>query len=627
MKVIIEKDGVKTHSVNDKAVISHGIAPKTELSKKCGGTLEKKQSHTVGSSEKSELMPRGSPSAAARWKKRFGKKRPKLVSHKKYKILTNGVVGNEKLTKRKERIIYSQVAEKLENQKPRMIQNRKAVSDHQSGLTQTAIGRDSFKNSMQRKVQSRKLSLNHHQGELTQMAMGSGLRKNGNKLKKLAPMSVSGTKKVYRIVKKPAEVLKREFCTKSSKEETGTEAAKLGLRVHDYAVSGVKTAVSTGVKTARKSAKIAKRVDRKLHKTTSTELRRTIRKRATRGKLAIQINTPARQAVRKGTKAAGKTAVNVAKKTAQAAAKAERATVKAIAGAMTRTVGLIAGTAPWSFIVIAVIVLILVITMMFGSLFGSMGGSVAGGGAWLVDDHSSETPEEIYEGYKEFVEQAKDVMEAQAKDALKDKVSSFCSSDTDSPRKIIQYIDKSHNSTFYPASGSDSTINSFIDEFGMDDYADYMSLLFVLMTREKQQADGVTDAEVYDFDFKREDFEEFMKSVNENSCRFGDTFVIKTAVETSPHACPGQNCKRKTISGCKCASYTDDEGKVHGYCKGHPYCPVNHTKLTVKLYTVKDFYGKEYSEIYNFTDNEKARYEASKAMIQSMIDYWEDGNG
>lgn len=622
MKVIIEKDGVKTHSVNDKAVISHGIAPKTELSKKYGGTLEKKQSHTVGSSEKSELMPRGSPSAAARWKKRFGKKRPKLVSHKKYKILTNGVVGNEKLTKRKERIIYSQVAEKLENQKPRMIQNRKAVSDHQIGLTQMPMNVGKFKNPVQRKVPNRQLSSNHHQGGLTKMAMSDG-KSGGRKFKNFVPKGVSGTKKVYRIVKKPAEVLKREFYTKSSKEETGTEAAKLGLRVHDYAVSGVKTAVSTGVKTARKSAKIAKRVDRKLHKATSAELRRTIRKRATRGKLAMQINTPARQAVRKGTKAAGK----AAKKTAQAAAKAERATVKAIAGAVTRAVGLIAGTAPWSFIVIAVIVLILVITMMFGSLFGSMGGSVAGGGAWLVDDHSSETPEEIYEGYKEFVEQAKDVMEAQAKDALKDKVSSFCSSDTDSPRKIIQYIDKSHNSTFYPASGSDSTINSFIDEFGTDDYADYMSLLFVLMTREKQQADGVTDAEVYDFDFKREDFEEFMKSVNENDCRWGDTFVCKTAVETSPVACPGQNCERKTISGCKCASYTDDKGKVHGYCKGHPYCPVNHTKLTVKLYTVKDFYGKEYSEIYNFTDNEKARYEASKAMIQSMIDYWEDGNG
>lgn len=65
-----------------------------------------------------------------------------------------------------------------------------------------------------------------------------------------------------------------------------------------------------------------------------------------------------------------------------------------------------------------------------------------------------------------------------------------------------------------------------------------MSLLFVLMTREKQQADGVSDGEIYDFDFKREDFEEFMKTVNQNYCRWGDTFVYKTAVETSPRCLP-----------------------------------------------------------------------------------------
>ena len=59
------------------------------------------------------------------------------------------------------------------------------------------------------------------------------------------------------------------------------------------------------------------------------------------------------------------------------------------------------------------------------------------------------------------------------------------------------------------------------------------------------------------------------------------------------------------------------------YCKGHPYCPVNHTKMTVQLYTVKDYYNKDYPEIYNFTDNEKARYEASKAIIQGLLDYWE----
>lgn len=422
------------------------------------------------------------------------------------------------------------------------------------------------------------------------------------------------------------EVLKQEFYSKSDKNETGIEAAKLGLKTYDYAERGVKTVVETGVKTVKKGTRLTKRVYHKLHKTTSAELKRTLRKRVFRNKLKTQVNYMAKQAVRKGAKVAGKATANAAKKAAQAAYRAAQAAARAIASAVSKIVGLIVETMPWSLIVIGAILLILIIALMFGSLLGGASGSVAGGGAWLVDDNSSQTPEEIYEGYKKFIEQAKEVMQTQAKDALKDKVSAFCNSDTTAPRKIIQYIDKDHNILRFPASGADNTINPIIEQFGTDDYADYMSLLFVLMTREKQQADGVPDDTIYDFDFKKEDFEEFMKTVNENSCRWGDTFVIKTAVETSPEYCPGQNCKTKTKPGCKCASYTDEEGKVHEYCKGHPYCPKNHTKLTVKLYTVKDYYGKEYPEIYNFTENEKKRYEASKAIIQGMIDYWEGGS-
>lgn len=685
MKVIIEKNGINAHSVNDKAVISHGIAQKTELSKKSGGRIENQQVRTVGGTDKAAkadvpngtpsvtaqkrehfakgsqksvsdtahgipkvveisksgtvegnssfvikgdtapltpktisipksgtieqkpLAPKGekavkiskpqsSSSAMAHWKNRLKNKRLKLAPRKKYKVLNNGVVNNGTLTKRKARTIYNKVPEKLKKMKLKRLQKR------------------SFK-------------INKSQAELMQMAMGGGsISSGGGKLKKLVPMGISGAKKVYRIAQKPVEVLKQEFYSKSDKNETGVEAAKLGLKTYDYAERGVKTAVGTGVKTVKKGTRLTKRVYHKLHKTTSAELKRTLRKRVFRNKLKTQVNYMAKQAVRKGAKAAGKATANAARKAAQAAYRAAQAAAKAIASAVSKIVGLIVQTMPWSLIVIGAILLILIIALMFGSLLGGASGSVAGGGAWLVDDNSSQTPEEIYGGYKKFIEQAKEVMQTQAKDALKDKVSAFCNSDTTAPRKIIQYIDKDHNILRFPASGADSTINPIIEQFGTDDYADYMSLLFVLMTREKQQADGVPDDTIYDFDFKKEDFEEFMKTVNENSCRWGDTFVIKTAVETSPEYCPGQNCKTKTKPGCKCASYTDEEGKVHEYCKGHPYCPKNHTKLTVKLYTVKDYYGKEYPEIYNFTENEKKRYEASKAIIQGMIDYWEGGS-
>lgn len=674
MKVIMDNGGIKSHSVNDKAVISHGIAQKTELSKKNGG-IENRQIRTVGGSdtggkpadtqgvpsvaaqkrehfaknahkggttpeitkaveppksgvterktltlnaEKTAKIgkPKPSPTAAARWKKRFKDKRPKLAPRKNYKVLKNGVVSSEKLTKRRERVIYRQQPQKLKKLKLKRLQKRKfKIDTKQADLMQMAMSGGSIGSGSKTDLAAVCPKGRHDVAQHWQ---------TGGNLKKLVPMGVSGAKKVYRFAQKPAEMLKQEFYSKSDKNEMGTSAAKLGMQTYDYVGRGAKTAVETGVKTVKKGAKITKRVYRKLHKPTSAELKRTLKKRIFRNKLKSQANYLAKQAVRKGANAAGKATANAAKKTAQAAYKAAQATAKAVVNAVSKAASLIAETMPYSLIVIGAVLLVLLIALMFGSMLGGASGAVAGGGAWLVDDNSSQTPEEIYEGYKKFVEQAKDVMETQAKKALKDKVTSFCDSDDNDPRKIIQYIDKDNNILRYPAKGADSTINPIIDNFGTEDYANYMSLLFVLMTREKQQADGVTDAEIYDFDFKKEDFEEFMKTVNENSCRWGDTFVIKTAVETGGNTCPNEQCRRETEPGCKCCSYTDEEGEIHEYCGGH--CPNDHTKLTVKLYTVKDYYEKDYPEIYNFTENEKTRYETSKAIIQGMIDYWEGGN-
>ena len=535
LKVIIEKNGINAHSVNDKAVISHGIAQKTELSKKSGGRLEKQQIRSIGGVENTaEEQPQGKPSAAAQkrehfaknkinashevpksaeipkivlaehtphsakganpdelaksadiskgrtvgekqlsvkggkpdvvpkavdiskkgtseckplaakgekafrtgkpkpsasaaahWKQRLKNKRLKLAPRKKYKVLNNGVVNSGTITKRRARVIYSQVPAKLKKLKLKRLQKR------------------SFK-------------INKSQAELMQMAMGGGsVSSGGGRLKRLVPMGVSGTKKVYRIAKKPVKMLKQEFYSKSDKNETGTEAAKLGLKTYDYAKQGAKTAVETGVKAVKKSRQLTKRVYKKLHKPTTAELKRTLRKRIYRNKLKSQVNYLAKQTVRKGTKAAA----NAAKMAAQAAQKAAQAAAKAITSAVTKIAGLIAETMPWSLIIIGAILIILIIALMFGSFLGGASGSVAGGGAWLVDDNSSQTPEEIYEGYKKFVEQAKEVMETQAKKALKTQVTSFCDSDTTAPRKIIQYIDKDNNILRYPASGADSTIN------------------------------------------------------------------------------------------------------------------------------------------------------------------------
>jgi len=530
---------------------------------------------------------------------------PVLAPRKKYKVLKNGVVGKDALTKKKNRVIYSKKAAKLQKIKLK-------------------------------KLRKQQIKFNREQAGLTGIAMGGFAKSPNPKIPKAAAI---GAKKVVNLAKKPVASLKQQFYSQADKsDDNGVKAAKVGLQIKEYGVSGVKTAVNMGVKTAKTGSKITKRVYRKIHKPTSAELRRKLRKRVNHN-LTAEAKFLAKRAIKNGSKAAGKAVGKAAAKTAKTAAKASakaaqqiarataklaQAAAKAVTSVVSKLVGLIAETMPYSLIIIAVILLIVLIAFMFASMIGGAGGSVAGGGAWLVDDNSSQTPEEIYEGYKEFVVQAKEVLEKQAKEALEDEVTGFCNSDTETPRKIIQYIDKDNNLTFYPAKGADERINAIIEQFGKEDYADYMSVLFVLMTREKQQADGVSDGEIYDFDFKKEDFEEFIRTVNENSCRWGDTFIIKKAEETEGNTCPGERCRRKKIAGCKCSSYVDKRGRLHEYCGGH--CPDDHTKLTVKLYTVKDYYEMDYPEIYDFTENEKTRYEASRAIIQGMLDYWEGGN-
>ena len=587
MKVIIDNNGVSAHHVNDKAVISHEIAQKTELSKRNGGEITNRNVREIGG--KTENAPRGSPSVVSKKREFFSKGAPRLADNKKYKVLKNGTVESNALTKKKMRVISGKRAAKLQKAK----------------------------------LKKQRIRFEKQQSQLIAIAMG------GPAAPKKADVSkaVGKAKKAVNLAKKPVDVLKRQFYSQADKsDDNGVKAAKLGLQFEEYGTSALKTAVRTGAKTVKGGAKITKRVYRKIHKPTSVELRRKLRKRVNHN-LVAEAKFLAKRAVKNGAKTAGKAAAKAAKTGAKAAAKAAakvaQAAAKAVASAVTKVVGLIAETAPWSLIIIAAIVLVILLALMVTSLISGAGGTVGGGGAWLVDDDKNQTPEEIYEGYKKFIEQADEVMQKQAKDAQISEVTGFCDGDTNTPRKIIQYVDKNHNVTFYPAKGADNTINGYIEQFGTEDYAAYWPLLVVLMTREKQQADGVTDEEIYDFDFKKSDFEEFMKTVNDNSCRWGDTFVYKTAVETSPHACPGRNCKTEYISGCHCEYYIDDEGEIQYYCGGHPYCPVDHTKLTVQLYTVKDYYHKEYSEIYSFTENEKARYEASKAIIGGLLEYWE----
>ena len=220
LKIITEKGGIKARSVNDR-------------------------------SEKITPSPFRSP-------KQY-KLSPQQPKNKKYKVLKNGTVANGALTKRKERVIYSQ----KQNKKLRKIKRKKIDKSRLKLLK-------SF-NRQQKKIFRKK-------AELISIAMG-GVTPAKVDITKYRRLS-SAAKTTAKVAAKPGEVLKKGFVAQAEKsDDNGVKAAKLGVQIYDYGTSGVKTAVNTGVKTAQKGAKITKRVYRKLHKPTSAELRRKLRKR------------------------------------------------------------------------------------------------------------------------------------------------------------------------------------------------------------------------------------------------------------------------------------------------------------------------------------------------------------
>lgn len=256
----------------------------------------------------------------------------------------------------------------------------------------------------------------------------------------------------------------------------------------------------------------------------------------------------------------------------------------------------------------------------------------------MIDDTESNSPSDIYDNYKRFIDEAETVIDNKI-EGMKNIVSGFCEpiTDPDTPKRIIAY----DGSTYYPADYKDRIINPKLSKFkdnhfDDEEYAKMMATLFVLMTREKQQAEGKTENEIYDFDFTAEDFEEFIGDIAQtgtgstsgsgNTSKWGPMYIYKEIVTESPVPCPGENCKTKTIPGCKCGCTKDEDGTKHYYCKGdHPYCPINHTKKTVKLSTAEEYYNKTIEDLYNFTDTEKVRYGIAEEMIKLLLEDKENG--
>lgn len=400
--------------------------------------------------------------------------------------------------------------------------------------------------------------------------------------------------------------------------DTGIEGAKMGLRGVDRTVGEARKIKSAVNHTKDGVRFIQKRINR-----TGKSAKRSLKT----GKRTAN-------AAKRGFKTAAKTARN-AKQIAKATAKAVKVGVKitvkvakAAVQAVKQIVSFIAETAPWSLIVIAILVVIILLYMLISMLISSIQGTTTGAGAWAFDDAT--TPEQAYKNYEVYIDNSDKCIDNRVQNPFKGIVDSSCENDTEKPHLIIQYIENdSLNVTFFPAYGKNNIIDKYIDEFddgfGAEFYSKFLATLFVLMTRDKQNAEGVSDIEIFDFSFKIEDFEEFIGRINSNTCKYGETYIYKETETLHNQPCPGEDCELQYFTedepGEPCASTQNEEtGETEYYCEGHPYCPETHDKLIIRLYTIEKLHKSDVATIYNFTENEKIRYEAVQAFMQGLID-------
>lgn len=514
------------------------------------------------------------------------------ISKKHYKVLKNGTVEKSALEKKKSKGLNNAVRIDKSRLHFKRVDPRRLKKRNYNRLKQNT----SFKLPGKTEWYSKEIKSPFG---LTQKTFGA--------VKKVASTTADISGKVISTI------------SQSGDDTSGTGALKLGSDIYTYG----KQVTSTSGKALKKSVKGVRKTAKGITKVVDPKQRRALKKSVKHQ--VRQINKSVRNISRTTSKVAKNTAkaTKAATKAAKATAKAAQVTVKATVSAISKVVSFIASTSPWSLIIIGVILLLILVVMMITSLISSAGGTLDGGAAWVMGDESQTTskPEDVYENYKGYKDDIDTIFKNAVIDSLKDSVTGFCA-DNPTPKKIISYKSKTISSgRLYPAYHKDTTINGYIDRFKIEDedYIEMLSTLFVLMTREKQQTENVGENEIFEFIFKTEDISEFIGSVNNNTSRWGDTFFIKTDKNESPVSCPGENCKIKYKSD-RCASYTDADGHKHYYCKGHPYCPINHTEKKVSLYKVTDYYDKSIEEIYNFSEAEKERYNLSKTIISMLIE-------
>lgn len=376
------------------------------------------------------------------------------------------------------------------------------------------------------------------------------------------------------------------------------DTARFAKKAYDVANTTGAIALKTGKGSAKIIRGTGKTVRTLLTKKGRRQLVKSVKRRVDKIKRNVQRTQKIAKTTAKATKATAKFAAKAAKLAAQL---------------VSRFIGLLVSTAPFSIFLALFVAAVILITYLVSNSFTLALGKQERIAGWALT--SSDEANAIYNNIRQLATILNTGCENKFAKPLKQDITNFANEASDPPN-IIDYTIGDSEGTSYPASDSiNSSIDDFINsasEYTSDNYSDFMAALVVLKSRGQGENFALEK-------FKPAEIEEFIGGVDSNSCTYGSTFFIKTTDTSTGETCPNEDCKTKTEPGCKCSSYTDEDGKVHEYCGGHPYCDHDHKKLTVTVQTVDEYYGNSIPEIYGFNEDETEYFNDLSSFISDLL--------
>ncbi|MBP3854041.1 MAG: hypothetical protein IK990_00320 [Ruminiclostridium sp.] len=311
----------------------------------------------------------------------------------------------------------------------------------------------------------------------------------------------------------------------------------------------------------------------------------------------------AKKAVKQAQKTAQK-AVETTKKAAQAAEKVAEVTFKAIAKAATFFVTHL----PIILIVSLVLIVLFLIVAVASGLISAVSDTTIAGVSYVFPNEET-TAEDVSNTIEEYKKLIDDKLKSTIEENI-EKANAFLSADDDaygaygSPIKI-DWIR-------YNGGSGEVIVRQVFDNMSID-YAEYFSLLYIYLQKQKNNSDGNNAKDIYSFTFTENDLMDFFEIY------FDVSYFEETGVE-----CPGRNCKTSFCTPpCSTRTITTTISTEDGpktitqsipYCPGHPYCDAHHNKASIEIAKSSNIMDK-----LGFTQEEKDWEKMVEQLYDSYI--------